>query len=271
MRRRTALFAVATLALLGALAFSIGAQATQREIPQPRLGTWKGGTFAPAALLTLRFVAGAYELTYDADTKGMSGSTTCTLKKGTVALRLRALPNGAGWEYTDLRFTAIGSCTPAYVTVSYGPAIIYADGKNIFGQYTWAGASSSSSSQGAGKATTFTAALNISQVVPHPSGARIGAHGLFRGTLSGTTLTWTLTFSGLTGAATAAHIHAGVRGKSGGVLVPLCGPCASPAKGSLTLTAAQIRLMENAGTYANIHTAKNPNGEIRGQIVGSRG
>ena len=33
------------------------------------------------------------------------------------------------------------------------------------------------------------------------------------------------------------------------------------------LTQDQINLMEAGKTYVNVHTAKNPNGEIRGQIV----
>ena len=211
----------------------------------------------------------AYELRYAADTKGMSGSTACTLPKGTLELRLKALPNDAGWDETDLRFVSIGSCTPAYVTLQWNPAIISADGKKILGQgVEWVGTSSTPSS-GVARTVAFGAALNVAQTVPQPKGARLGAHGLFSAKLSGTTLTWTLTFSGLAGAATAAHIHKGARGKSGGVLIALCHPCTSPAKGAATLTAAQITLLEKAGAYVDLHTAKNPKGEIRGQITQS--
>ena len=76
----------------------------------------------------------------------------------------------------------------------------------------------------------FSAALNIGQEVPHPKGTKVGASGRYNATLTGTTLTWTLTFAHLSGPATAAHIHMGLRGKAGAVLVPLCGPCTSPAK-----------------------------------------
>ena len=51
--------------------------------------------------------------------------------------------------------------------------------------------------------------------------------GSFTGTLKGNKLTWKLTFSGLSGAATAAHIHLGAMGKAGNVVVALCGPCKS--------------------------------------------
>src|SRR5581483_3904164 len=77
------------------------------------------------------------------------------------------------------------------------------------------------------KPTTFTAALNVGQEIPHPKGTKAGAAGKFAATLTGSTLKWRLTFTHLSGAAAAAHIHAGKKGKSGAVLVPLCGPCSS--------------------------------------------
>jgi len=116
------------------------------------------------------------------------------------------------------------------------------------------------------KPTTFTAALNVGQEIPHPKGTKAGAAGKFAATLTGSTLKWRLTFTHLSGAAAAAHIHAGKKGKSGAVLVPLCGPCSSPASGAATLTAAQRSALASGATYVNVHTAKNPNGEIRGQI-----
>jgi hypothetical protein len=51
------------------------------------------------------------------------------------------------------------------------------------------------------------------------------------------------------------------------VLVPLCGPCTSPVSGTATLTQDEINDLEAGQTYVNVHTAKNPNGEIRGQIT----
>ena len=113
---------------------------------------------------------------------------------------------------------------------------------------------------------TFTAVLNIGQEKPVPKGTKSGAAGKFTATVNGTTVTWKLTFSHLTGAATAAHIHAGKKGVPGAVLVPLCGPCTSPASGTGTLTTGQIDQMKAGTTYVNVHTAKNPGGEIRGQI-----
>ena len=113
---------------------------------------------------------------------------------------------------------------------------------------------------------TFKAPMNSRSEVPKPKGAA-GAKGNFSGTLKGSTLKWTLTFSGLSGAATAAHIHMGKAGVAGPVLVPLCGPCKTGATGTAKLTASQEKAMESGGAYVNVHTAKNAGGEIRGQIT----
>jgi hypothetical protein len=71
----------------------------------------------------------------------------------------------------------------------------------------------------------------------------------------------------LTGKAVAAHIHVGAKGKSGNVLVPLCGPCSAHAMGTVKLNAMELRDLTKVATYVNVHTARYPNGEIRGQIA----
>jgi hypothetical protein len=113
----------------------------------------------------------------------------------------------------------------------------------------------------------FSASLNIKQEVPKETGAPAMAAGKFTGTVKGSTLHWTLKFSHLTGAATAAHIHLGKSGVSGPVIIPLCGPCKPSSSGTAKITAAQIKDMSASKTYVNVHTAKNPNGEIRGQVM----
>ena len=80
-------------------------------------------------------------------------------------------------------------------------------------------------------------------------------------------LTWKGGYSGLTGAATAAHFHAGEAGKNGGVVIPIGGADKSPFEGSATLTDAQAADLMAGRLYVNIHTAANKGGEIRGQVV----
>jgi hypothetical protein len=81
-------------------------------------------------------------------------------------------------------------------------------------------------------------------------------------------LSWKLTYSGLTGAATAAHFHGPAEtGKNAGVAVPITNPASSPVEGSATLTDAQAADLEAGKYYVNVHTAANPGGEIRGQVT----
>ena len=118
--------------------------------------------------------------------------------------------------------------------------------------------------RGMGWSATLTAAQEIpKQVVKVPA-----AKGAFHATLSGKTLTWKLTFSHLSGPALQAHIHLGAMGKSGNVIVPLCAPCKSGMTGKSKVTAALIKQASKHLLYVNVHTKKNPAGEIRGQISG---
>ena len=118
----------------------------------------------------------------------------------------------------------------------------------------------------ASRGTSWSAKLTAAQDVPKQTVANAAGTGAFHATLTGNKLKWTLTFSKLTGAATAAHIHMGAMGKAGNVVVPLCGPCKSGQSGTATLTKAVITAAGKHLLYVNVHTAKNPNGEIRGQV-----
>ncbi len=82
-------------------------------------------------------------------------------------------------------------------------------------------------------------------------------------------LDYKLTFDDLSGPATAAHIHGpATRAQSAGVVTPLGDKNpTSPVSGSVTLTDDQAKALQSAKLYVNVHTAANPGGEIRGQIV----
>ncbi len=80
-------------------------------------------------------------------------------------------------------------------------------------------------------------------------------------------LTYEVTYSGLTGPAGAGHFHGPAAvGQNAGVALPFANP-ASPIRGEATLTAAQAADLLAGRWYANIHTARYPGGEIRGQLT----
>jgi hypothetical protein len=81
-------------------------------------------------------------------------------------------------------------------------------------------------------------------------------------------LSYTMTYYGLTGPATAAHFHGpAAAGANAGVAVPIGTNPANPTTASVTLTDAQMKDLEAGKWYANIHTEANKGGEIRGQMM----
>jgi hypothetical protein len=82
-------------------------------------------------------------------------------------------------------------------------------------------------------------------------------------------LRWKVEYSGLTGPATMAHFHGPADpGVNAGVVVPVKPPIPSPSfEGEATITPAQAQDLLAGKWYFNIHTAKYPGGEIRGQVV----
>ncbi|MGZ4441453.1 MAG: CHRD domain-containing protein [Gaiellaceae bacterium] len=111
------------------------------------------------------------------------------------------------------------------------------------------------------------AKLTAKQEVPAQVVKDTKARGEFTGKLVGSKLTWKLEFSGLTGPATAAHIHMGAMGKAGNVVISLCAPCRTGAHGKATFSRALKKALAHHKLYVNVHTAKNPNGEISGPLA----
>jgi hypothetical protein len=126
----------------------------------------------------------------------------------------------------------------------------------------------------------LTATLTTTQEVPTPTVTTtvIGA-GVFVFDPATNTLSFTVAYRGLSGAATAAHFHNGAAGAAGPVVQTICGappPAllgACPAgnsgllTGTWTVPAPLVPALLAGGLYVNIHTGTNAAGEIRGQIT----
>ena len=123
------------------------------------------------------------------------------------------------------------------------------------------------SSQASAQATSFRARLS-----PLPVNGRtvtsITGVGQVRATLSGTRLSVTGSFSGMSSPATAAHIHLGPPGRPGAVAQPLTVTNAAQGRisGTLDLTAAQVASLRSQSLYVQVHSEGNASGELRGWI-----
>lgn len=131
----------------------------------------------------------------------------------------------------------------------------------------------SSAQPGHAAGTAYKASLDgASEVPPTTSAAKGNATVTYDAATK--TVTWEGQFSGLSGPATAAHIHGPAEaGKNAGVIVPLSQqgtPFTSPFKGSATLpdekAAALAAALSSGQAYVNVHTDANKGGEIRGQL-----
>lgn len=124
---------------------------------------------------------------------------------------------------------------------------------------------------------TFSANLTAAAEVPPVN--RPNTTGTATFTLRGSTIDYTINVSGLSGPSNGAHIHGpGAVGVDAGIIVGFDNLTAVTSgllkTGSFTAaTAAGVSfdsvlvLMRNGNAYLNVHTALNPGGEIRGQIV----
>jgi len=126
----------------------------------------------------------------------------------------------------------------------------------------------------------YMASLNGANERPTPNSS--SATGTATYTLVGNSLSYIVSVSGMTGPATASHIHVGPATASGPVIVPYV--TASVASGNVTagtidltqpisngtttITGDSLKvLLNNGGAYTNVHTSQFGGGEIRGQII----
>jgi hypothetical protein len=133
----------------------------------------------------------------------------------------------------------------------------------------------------------FSASLSGPQEVPPINTAGTGA---FEMTIQPGTITFSLTFSGLSSSLGVAHLHFAPSKVAGGVMIFLCGgggqpACPAATSGIITgtITAANVtgpggqgiapgdldsalEAVRDGLSYANMHTANFGGGKIRGQV-----
>lgn len=130
-------------------------------------------------------------------------------------------------------------------------------------------------------AKSYTVTLTPSAEIPPCGFAGNGAQGKASLTVApdDSSIGVTVSYSGLSGPPTAAHIHAGPVSATGPVVLPFSGDLSSPF--SKTFTAADyvaapgappdfasfVQGLRTGGAYLNVHTAACKPGEIRGQIL----
>ena len=81
-------------------------------------------------------------------------------------------------------------------------------------------------------------------------------------------LSWEISWSGLLGNVTIAHFHGpATQGVNAGVQQLIGNPPGNPAIGSATINNGQANQLLTERWYINIHSDRDPGGEIRGQVL----
>lgn len=142
-----------------------------------------------------------------------------------------------------------------------------------------------------GATETFSASLVGDNEVPPINSAGKASFSL----TIGSTITFTMTYSGVSSSPIFSHIHFAPRKVAGGVMIFLCGgggqpACPTTTSGTFsgTITAANVtgptaqgvaagdltsalEIIRDGEGYVNLHTTNFPGGEIRGQLSRGRG
>jgi Cu/Zn superoxide dismutase len=125
--------------------------------------------------------------------------------------------------------------------------------------------------------TTVTFATTLNGAGENPA-KNVPGTGTVTIVKSAGTYTYTINYTGMTGALTGAHIHGpATTGVNANVIVPFSTAGAGPSgtlSGTFTSTNTPTIsndsldvLMRTGNAYVNLHTATNPGGEIRGQLL----
>jgi hypothetical protein len=279
MRRNRLALIVAMLALLAVPSTVSAVDPSQPAYGGPMTGAQENPAVATAgsghgtAVVSADGSTVTYLITYS----GLSGPvnashihTGAAGSNGGVILPITPGPSPMTGTLTAANFTASGPVT----TFAQAVAAIRA-GTAYFNLHTTANPGGEIRGQILPIGNAYFADMNGAQENPPVATAATGK-GIAVVSTNGSTVTYIVTFSGLSGAVNAAHIHTGAVGANGGVILPLVpapnvmtGTLSSTdfaASGPVTTFAQAVAAIQAGTTYFNIHTSANPGGEIRGQI-----
>ena len=203
-----------------------------------------------------------------------TGETTLVIDRAVVVVRPGNVPLVGTFDLSS----ATCSVDPALNDILINNVNVSASGgspvaTNVRAEYqTEAQALVITEASGGPALTNFKSNLNASQEVPTPTSNTCTGTGTL--TLNAdNSITCSVTFSNLTGPASAAHIHQDAPGEAGDIIVPLnlgaggTSPATCATTPPPTLTADQVTALRQGNLYFNVHTSANQSGECRGQIV----
>ena len=105
--------------------------------------------------------------------------------------------------------------------------------------------------------------------VDRPTAPQLMGQGSVEATLNSDELVLTAKFEGLSSPATAAHIHRAPVARRGPVAFTVEVPAVATGelRDTITLTNAQLEQLREGLYYLQIHTERNPGGELRGWLL----
>jgi hypothetical protein len=279
MQRKRLATIVAAMALLAVPGMANAVDPTQPAYGGPLTGAQEVPAVATAATGqgTAVISADGSTITYIVTYSGLSGTvnaahihTGAMGVAGGVILPLTPGPSPMTGTLTAANFAASGPVT----TFAQAVAAIRA-GTTYFNLHTTANPGGEIRGQILAAGDAYFADLNGAQENPPVAGTGTGT-GLAVISADGSTVTYLIAYSGLTGTVNASHIHTGAVGTNGGVILPIT-PGPSPMSGTLTAAiftpsgtvttfAEAVAAIRAGTTYFNLHTTAHPGGEIRGQI-----
>ncbi|MEX1169879.1 MAG: CHRD domain-containing protein [Chloroflexota bacterium] len=279
MRRKRLALIAAAVALMAVPGVVSAVDPTQPAYGGPLSGAQENPPVATAATGqgTAVISADGSTITYIVTYSGLSGTlnaahihTGAAGSNGGVILPLTASPSPMTGTLTAADFSASGPVT----TFAEAVAAIRA-GTTYFNLHTAANPGGEIRGQIVAAGDAYFADINGAQENPPVATAATGK-GLAVISADASTITYLVTYSGLSGTVNAAHFHTGAVGANGGVILPLA---ASPspmvgtltsadfsASGPVTTFAEAVAAIRAGTTYFNLHTSANPGGEVRGQI-----